>query len=135
VVNLLNVNTMIPARLKADGTLVDAVDCSTSDFIPVKPNQDYTVYVAHNATTWAVAVFYDSNKNVISAINGDGTTYKYKTITTPTGTAYMRYAIWYAYVPKNWREEAMVAEGSVYPSKYVPHVNNITDLSGNYHQG
>ena len=121
--NLFDGEFELDKYLQKDGTLAASADLATTkNYIRVKPNTTYTQNIRMNSTIVYV-VFYDKNKNIISAEKGTDltSTYYSATYTTPNNCYYIKTCYNYSSVGNHLFQ---IEEGSA-ATPYEPYKTNI----------
>ena len=121
--NLFDGEFELDKYLQKDGTLAASADwATTKNYIRVKPNTTYTQNIRMNSTIVYV-VFYDKNKNIISAEKGTDltSTYYSATYTTPNNCYYIKTCYNYSSVGNHLFQ---IEEGSA-ATPYEPFKSNI----------
>ena len=78
--------------INADGTLGTSSTSSVVDYTPVQSGQTYNVDLGSISSDYSFrVVYYNSSKSVLSSTLE--TTKRYATMTTPSGTAYVRFQV------------------------------------------
>ena len=125
--NLFDGEFELDKYLQKDGTLAASADwATTKNYIRVKPNTTYTQNIRMNSTIVYV-VFYDKNKNIISAEKGTDltSTYYSATYTTPNNCYYIKTCYNYSSVGNHLFQ---IEEGSTATS-YEPFKSNILTVN------
>lgn len=125
--NLFDGEYELDKFLKQDGTIAPSANwATTKNYIRVKPNTTYTQNIRMNSSIVYV-VFYDKNKNIISAEKGIDltSTYNSATYTTPNNCYFIKTCYNYGYVGNHLFQ---IEEGSVVTT-YEPYKTNILSTS------
>lgn len=112
--------------LDSNGDIVERIDnvWYLSDYIPVKPNKNYTYQGLTFVGTAPYSAYYDINKNFISTFKQ---AIGQNTILIPNNACYVRFSI----INRSKNKDLpsfMIEEGSTAPSKYIPYYNETINI-------
>ena len=89
--NLISINNLSKGRIGADGGMYDINDHSTSDWIAISANIEYTLSCNKNSSGYLYLIWFDSSKKIISRSNLIAPNAHYNHIlTSPSNAVYAR---------------------------------------------
>lgn len=127
--NYFNKDTIEPGKyVDNDGNILESERLALSDYIPVKPNTNYTVPITFSTQGY----FYDKDKEPLEAVeHTNQSSGKSKTFTTPSNAAYVRLNLYKITTGDNKGNANyfMLVEGDSIPEKYIGYGVNVEWLN------